>query len=123
MDQSLEQIISAKPKVHHRGVRRRSSARVQVLGKPAVTRVQRARDAATPATDTAKTVAQGSEKIIVSNLPGDVNETQIKELFHQTVGPLKDITLHHDAGGRSKGIVTLTFQKKRRRNQSLSAIQ
>ena len=43
-----------------------------------VTPVQRARAAAIPATDTAKAVAQGSEKIIVSNLPGDVNEAQVK---------------------------------------------
>lgn len=57
---------------------RRSSARVQVLGKPAVTPVQRARVSATAATDTTKVAAQGSEKIIVSNLPGDVNEAQVK---------------------------------------------
>lgn len=49
-----------------------------MLGKPAVTPVQRVRAAATPAVDAAKVVAQGSEKIIVSNLPGDVNEAQVK---------------------------------------------
>lgn len=104
-----------------------------MLGKPAVTPAQRVRAVATPATDTAKAVTQGSEKIIVSNLPGDVNEAQVKvcqrfltvvyfscliyfivykELFNQTVGPLKDITLHYDATGRSKGIATVTFQRK-----------
>jgi len=112
MDKSLDEIISSKPKAGRRGAGRRSSARAQVLGKPVVTPAQRARAAATPATDTAKAVAQGSEKIIVSNLPGDVNEAQVKELFNQTVGPLKEITLHYDANGRSKGIATVTFQKK-----------
>jgi len=111
MDKSLDEIISSKPKAR-RGAGRRSSARAQVLGKPAVTPVQRARAAAAPATDTAKAVTQGSEKIIVSNLPGDVNEAQVKELFNQTVGPLKEITLHYDVNGRSKGIATVTFQKK-----------
>jgi len=55
-------------------------SRAQVLGKPTATPVQRARAAAaaTPATDTAKAVTQASEKIIVSNLPGDVNEAQVK---------------------------------------------
>jgi THO complex subunit 4 len=72
------QIISSKPKAGRRGAGRRSSARAQVLGKPVVTPAQRARAAATPATDAAKAVAQGSEKIIVSNLPGDVNEAQVK---------------------------------------------
>jgi len=33
-------------------------------------------------------------------------------LFSQTVGPLKEITLHYDASGRSNGIATVTFQKK-----------
>jgi len=112
MDKSLDDIISAKPRAR-RGAGRRSSARAQVLGKPVVTPVQRARAAAAaPATDTAKAVAQGSEKIIVSNLPGDVNEAQVKELFNQTVGPLKEITLHYDANGRSKGIATVNFQRK-----------
>jgi len=113
MDKSLDEIISStKTRTGRRGAGRRSSARAQVLGKPTVTPVQRARAAATPATDTAKAVTQGSEKIIVSNLPGDVNEAQVKELFNQTVGPLKEITLHYDASGRSKGIATVTFQRK-----------
>ena len=74
----ISQIISSKPKGHRRGAGHRSSARTQVLGKPAVTPVQRARAAATSTTDAAKTVTQGSEKIIVSNLPPDVNEAQVK---------------------------------------------
>jgi len=108
MDKSLQEIISSKPKKGRRGAGRRSSARVQVLGKPAVAPVKRARAAATPAT---AAPAQISEKIIVSNLPGDVNEAQVKELFKQTVGPLKEITLHYDATGRSKGVATVTFQR------------
>ncbi|KAF8954744.1 hypothetical protein BDZ97DRAFT_1862926 [Flammula alnicola] len=113
MDKSLDEIISSKPKGGRRGATRRGSARAQVLGKPVVTPVQRARAAATnPATEGAKAVAQGSEKIIVSNLPGDVNEAQVKDLFSTTVGPLRDLTLHYDAGGRSKGVATVTFQKK-----------
>jgi len=111
MDKSLDDIISSKPRAR-RGAGRRSSARTQVLGKPVATPAQRARAAAAPATDTTKAVTQGSEKIIVSNLPGDVNEAQVKELFNQTVGPLREITLHYDANGRSKGIATVTFQRK-----------
>ena len=40
------------------------------------------------------------------------NFLYLQELFNQTVGPLKEITLHYDANGRSKGIATVTFQKK-----------
>ncbi|KAF8879648.1 hypothetical protein CPB84DRAFT_1687845 [Gymnopilus junonius] len=110
MDKSLDEIISAKPKTHRRGVRR-PSARAQVLGKPAPSPAQRARAAATT-TELPKAVPQATEKIIVSNLPADVNEAQIKDLFNQTVGPLRDITLHYDASGRSKGVATVIFQKK-----------
>ena len=36
----------------------------------------------------------------------------LQDLFTQTVGPLRDITLSYDASGRSKGIATVVFQKK-----------
>ncbi|KZV92655.1 hypothetical protein EXIGLDRAFT_614095 [Exidia glandulosa HHB12029] len=54
----------------------------------------------------------GSEKIIVSNLPPDVNEAQIKELFSTTVGPLKEVNLHYDSAGKSKGVANVAFTRK-----------
>jgi hypothetical protein len=64
-----------KTRTGRRGAGCRSSARAQGLGKLTVAPVQRGRAAAaTPATNTAKAVTQGSDEIIVSNLPGDVNE-------------------------------------------------
>jgi THO complex subunit 4 len=48
----------------------------------------------------------------VSNLPQDVNEAQVKELFTSTVGPLREVTLHYDASGRSKGVAAVHFQRK-----------
>jgi len=85
-----------------------------------------------PAKSAPTTVApQPADKIIVSNLPQDVNELQIKvssmiiyllyclfiacvlqELFHSTVGPLRDVTLHYDSAGRSKGVASVNFQRK-----------
>lgn len=78
-DRKFLQIISSKPKTGRRGSGRRAAgtARAQVLGKPVATPVQRARAAVAPV-EAPKAVAQGSEKIVVSNLPGDVNEAQIK---------------------------------------------
>ena len=35
-----------------------------------------------------------------------------QELFNTTVGALREITLHYDASGRSKGVASITFQKK-----------
>jgi THO complex subunit 4 len=113
MDKSLDEIIATRP----RGVRRptaRRGARAQILGTPGPSPVTRARTAATTPANGAKSasVAQPADKIIVSNLPQDVNETQIKELFHSTVGPLREVTLHYDSSGRSKGVAAVHFQRK-----------
>jgi len=100
-----------KPEPPARGV----PPRAQVLGNPVVSPAARARVNA-PTNGVAKAVAtvqpSPTDKIIVSNLPIDVNEAQIKELFSQTVGPLKEVTLHYDHTGRSKGVAAVHFQRK-----------
>jgi len=121
MDQSLDEIISSRPKTRgvRRGGGRRGSARAQVLGT-AATPAGRARAAAVAPTTVATTATARpaaatnaiAEKIMVSNLPQDVNEAQIKELFHSTVGPLKEVTLHYDSAGRSKGVANVWFSRR-----------
>ena len=79
---NFQQIISSKPRGVRRGSARRS-ARAQVLGTTAVSPVQRTRAANIAASRTAKAaVPTTSTKIIVSNLPVDVNESQIKVCSH-----------------------------------------
>ncbi|KAF9457728.1 hypothetical protein BDZ94DRAFT_1137616, partial [Collybia nuda] len=114
MDKTLDDIISAKPRSARRGSSRRGTARAQVLGNPVVSPVARVRAAAPAANGAKATTAQPSpaDKIIVSNLPTDVNEVQIKELFHSTVGPLREVTLHYDSAGRSKGVAAVHFSRK-----------
>jgi THO complex subunit 4 len=41
-----------------------------------------------------------------------MSPTHIQELFHSTVGPLKEVTLHYDSAGRSKGVAAVHFQRK-----------
>ncbi|THH19277.1 hypothetical protein EW146_g1853 [Bondarzewia mesenterica] len=115
MDKSLDEIITTnRPK----GIRRttgRRTARQQVLGTAGTSPVARARITSNaPATNGAPVTnpTQPADKIIVSNLPQDVNELQIKELFHTTVGPLRDVTLHYDSAGRSKGVASVLFVRK-----------
>ncbi|CCM03301.1 uncharacterized protein FIBRA_05429 [Fibroporia radiculosa] len=109
MDKTLDEIIATRPKI----VRRRPSAKQQVLGNPAAAPATRARAAASKAAAApVATQQQPADKIIVSNLPNDVNEVQIKELFHTTVGPLRDVTLHYDSQGRSKGVAAVHFQRR-----------
>ncbi|KAF8069039.1 hypothetical protein FPV67DRAFT_1490853 [Lyophyllum atratum] len=114
MDKALEDIISSRPRNARRGSSRRGSARAQVLGGPVVSPAARARINTPNGVVKAAATAQPSpaDKIIVSNLPIDVNEAQIKELFTQTVGPLREVTLHYDSNGRSKGVAAVQFQRK-----------
>ncbi|KAI0074100.1 hypothetical protein K474DRAFT_1602124 [Panus rudis PR-1116 ss-1] len=113
MDKSLDEIIATRPKGIRRSTNRRGgpNAKSQVLGT-SNSPVARAR--AAPAANAAKGVAPAapSDKIIVSNLPPDVNEIQVKELFTTTVGPCRDVTLHYDANGRSKGVASVQFTRK-----------
>ncbi|CDO70990.1 hypothetical protein BN946_scf184830.g22 [Trametes cinnabarina] len=115
MDKSLDEIIATtRPKGIRRSNPRRNSGKAQVLGTPNTAPATRAR--AAPAANGAKapaaTAQQPADKIIVSNLPPDVNELQVKELFHTTVGPLKEVTLHYDSQGRSKGVAAVHFQRR-----------
>ncbi|KAH7886876.1 hypothetical protein F5I97DRAFT_1870954 [Phlebopus sp. FC_14] len=114
MDKSLDEVIASRPRGHRRGIGRRGSAKAQVLGNAAnpVTRAAASNTAAAKVAGAVAPASHPADKIIVSNLPGDVNEVQIKELFHSTVGPLREVTLHYDSAGRSKGIAAVHFQRK-----------
>ncbi|KAJ7064931.1 hypothetical protein C8F01DRAFT_1128790 [Mycena amicta] len=111
MEMSLDDIIAARPKTSRRPSQR-GKGRAQILGNAAVSPVTKARAKATIAAKPAAPSQAPAEKIIVSNLPSDVNESQVKELFQTTVGALREVTLHYDAAGRSKGVATVVFNKK-----------
>ncbi|KAL9710232.1 RNA-binding RNA annealing protein [Leucoagaricus gongylophorus] len=120
MDKSLEEIITSNRSSKRRVNSRRNTARAQLLGNGPATRA-RAAAAAIPAKLAAtQAVPTSADKIIVSNLPADVNEAQIKELFTSTVGPTKEVNLSYDASGRSKGVAAVTFLKKGDANKAYS---
>ncbi|KAL8969516.1 MAG: hypothetical protein Q9197_004301, partial [Variospora fuerteventurae] len=50
-------------------------------------------------------------KIIVSNLPADVTEKNVKDYFSDTIGPVKRVTISYGPNGVNKGIVTIIFAK------------
>ncbi|EPT02076.1 hypothetical protein FOMPIDRAFT_1022944 [Fomitopsis schrenkii] len=109
MDKTLDEIISTRPRGIRRSTPRRGGAKAAVLGSTTnpATRARAVANGAKAAT----AAQQPADKIIVSNLPTDVNESQIKELFHTTVGPVRTVTLNYDAQGRSKGVAAVHFQK------------
>ncbi|KAG8816248.1 hypothetical protein FRC18_001109 [Serendipita sp. 400] len=121
LDKSLDAIIAEKKSGRRKPQPRRSnpkSAKSQLLGKgglPAVQAKRRAGAGATgPAPAATAATSSGASlalKIIVSNLPTDVNEAQIKDLFNSTVGPTKSCVLQYNASGKSSGTATVIFQK------------
>ncbi|KAF5345912.1 hypothetical protein D9758_011394 [Tetrapyrgos nigripes] len=54
---------------------------------------------------------KGGSKILLSQLPFDVGEKEVEELFKKTVGPLKESFLIYNSQGKSKGMAVVSFQK------------
>ncbi|KAI9063740.1 hypothetical protein FKP32DRAFT_1592145 [Trametes sanguinea] len=50
-------------------------------------------------------------KILISRLPLDVVEDEVKELFSRTVGPVKDVFMVYNSRGQSKGMAVVTFAR------------
>lgn len=51
------------------------------------------------------------DRVIVSNLPDDVTEQQVKDLFAKTIGPVGSAQMNYDARGKPKGVVNVQFRK------------
>ncbi|GAA5893050.1 hypothetical protein JCM6882_006925 [Rhodosporidiobolus microsporus] len=106
IDRPLDEVIQEKRKSRAprrpRGPRNPSNAAAAGGAAPVAAK------AAAPVA--AKTVHVG-DKVIVSNLPEDVNEQQIRELFTSTVGPVRRVELSYNPQGKSKGIATVLFNK------------
>jgi len=119
---ALDEIISTKRKQTPRP-RRSSGARQSSLS-----RGKGAKAAALGSAVTAAAVSQANRqqppvvfpgrgaqgqggKVIVSNLPMDVTEAQVKELFSTTIGPLRRVLMSYRANGQSTGVVTVEFQR------------
>ncbi|KAA1472101.1 hypothetical protein DENSPDRAFT_838272 [Dentipellis sp. KUC8613] len=62
------------------------------------------------ASSSKKSITQGS-KILLSNLPMDVGESEVEELFKRTVGPMKDLFVIYNSQGKSKGMAIVTFHR------------
>jgi len=111
LDKSLDEIISDKKKNTRRPRRAAGAAKAAITGQSAAQAATR-RAATAPATTTPVTGNVLAEKIIVSNLPTDVNEAQVKELFQTTVGPTTQCQLQYSQDGRSLGIATVKFTRR-----------
>ena len=51
--------------------------------------------------------------VYILSIPGSLtNVSFLQELFQTTVGPLKDVTLHYDNKGISKGVAAVHFSRR-----------
>ncbi|KIO23090.1 hypothetical protein M407DRAFT_27418 [Tulasnella calospora MUT 4182] len=112
IDQSLDALIKAGKKKQRTGRKPADKKKVSSTSKAkkaAVTGKQKAAPAvaAPPVTPIAT-----SNKINISNLPLDVKEPEIRDLFAKTVGPVREAQLFFDSKGQSKGIGSVVFQRK-----------
>lgn len=117
LDRNLDDIIKSKKKGRKPTAKKTrtstGNAKASITGPaPAAATARRNVPAKAPPSATRSTAQPGLEgnKIIVSNLPEDVTEPQIRELFSSTIGPLKSVSLTYDAQGKSKGIATIEFK-------------
>ncbi|MCJ1366253.1 hypothetical protein MMC16_005380, partial [Acarospora aff. strigata] len=130
LDQSLDEILSTRRTSARRGRGRRAptntgksngtTASAPVGGIKKTTKITRM--SAKSSVPTGPAAGNGESKIIVSNLPPDVNETQIKEYFVKSVGPTKRVTLTYGPNGQSRGIATIVFSKPGSANQAATEL-
>ncbi|KAK3899311.1 hypothetical protein C8A05DRAFT_37085 [Staphylotrichum tortipilum] len=114
LDQSLDEILTSQRR-NQQG-RRRSLRRTSGTARPAPTapaggiqkstKPARGAAKATPAKAAGLT---GESKIMVSNLPKDVSESQIKDYFQQSVGQVKKVEISYGPGGVSRGLAHVAF--------------
>ncbi|KAL6244207.1 RNA-binding RNA annealing protein [Rhinocladiella similis] len=109
LDQPLDSIIESQKKAKREARRRK-------VGKPsgATAPVGGVKKSTKPAKAAIKPVAGAasqnkSSKIVVSGLPFDVNEAQIKEYFTKSVGKVKKVSLQYNQNGQSRGIADIQF--------------
>jgi len=119
LDRSLDEILATRPRTGRRGGNKAAVAG-GIRKRPQRAAAQKANASIAPNTARAAALAKAptgpsgkvsASKIIVSNLPYDVNEQMIKEYFQSVVGPIRRAILTYGPDGRSRGVATVEFTK------------
>ncbi|KAM3511269.1 hypothetical protein MY11210_005070 [Beauveria gryllotalpidicola] len=113
LDKPLDDIVSARRKsAGNRRSQRRTAGRTAPAPAGGIQKAKPApRGAATKGAQGRTAGPPGESKVIVSNLPKDVSEQQIKEYFVQSVGPIKRVELSYGPNSQSRGIANVMFHK------------
>ncbi|KAJ5980669.1 mRNA export protein mlo3 [Penicillium waksmanii] len=107
LDKSLDDLVgNRRQNARRRGGNRRATAKAPTVGGvKKSSRVPKAPAKAVHPTP----VPAASSKIIVSGLPSDVSEANIKEYFTKSAGPVKKVMLTYNQNGSSRGIASIIF--------------
>jgi len=111
LDQSLDSILAAhrktKPRgsLRHRRAGNKAKASAPPVGGVSKTKPVKKNDKSSAGPSTAK----GQSKVMVSKLPHDVTEAQIKEYFEKSIGQVKKVMLIYGPNGQSRGIANIIF--------------
>nr|XP_018261543.1 THO complex subunit 4 [Kwoniella dejecticola CBS 10117]OBR83701.1 THO complex subunit 4 [Kwoniella dejecticola CBS 10117] len=119
IDKSLDEIISAKPKVRRGGKRGGGAAAPSARARYASTVPKAAAQAAAPA----KPLTAEAIKIIISNLPQDVTEAAVRDLMQSTVGPVRTVQMSYNSTGKSTGVATVVFKNRGDANKAHAACE
>ncbi|KAF2842377.1 hypothetical protein M501DRAFT_410103 [Patellaria atrata CBS 101060] len=114
LDKSLDDIVSSRRARRQRSRRAGADGKTQVSITTPIGGVRKSlKNSKSGAKASVPTgpAASGDSKIIVSNLPTDVSETQIKDYFSKTIGPVKKVLLTYGPNGQSRGVSTIIFAK------------
>ncbi|KAL9606167.1 MAG: hypothetical protein Q9179_000681 [Wetmoreana sp. 5 TL-2023] len=114
LDMALDDVVMTERNARRRGRGRRVPNAARKATAP-VGGIQKntkpAKGTVNPVVPANLASGSGESKIIVSNLPSDVTEKNVKEYFSDTIGPVKRVHLTYGPNGVMRGIVTIVFSK------------
>jgi len=115
VDRSLDDILKEKKANRLASRRSRKGNKAGGKGAPApvggIKKPSKPAKGATKGTPTGPSSASRSNKIVVSGLPLDVTQDQIKEYFQKQVGPVRRVDIRYNQNGSSRGIADIIFSK------------
>ncbi|OTB03398.1 hypothetical protein M426DRAFT_12549 [Hypoxylon sp. CI-4A] len=125
LDQSLDEILSTQRRAggaRRRNPRRSAGRTATAAPVGGVQKTSKPRAAVGKQIPAKAAGGNGESKVVVSNLPKDVNEGQIKEYFSSSVGPIKRVELSYGPNSVSRGIATVTFSKPDGASKAFNAL-
>ncbi|KAJ5508607.1 hypothetical protein N7527_010750 [Penicillium freii] len=111
LDKSLDDLVGSRRQTARHSARRRSGSRRAATKPSAVGGVKKSTKATPKAAHPAPVAQTGSSKILVSGLPSDVSEANVKEYFNKSAGPVRRVMLTYNQNGTSRGIASIQFAR------------